>query len=153
MRNEAMEPFYDTLPDNMDLSRMGNFKPKPNKPWTGIVFYNDVFLGATHFLEVIHQHIQQNADMTCGWDHNGKYFYDGWVGRDLSGRRHLYSRWIERRDTVDWIDKPPAKVKCHDWPDALGKSHNIWNTLRWVDSPKLEIPAADKFDYSSLDSE
>jgi len=23
--------------------------------------------------------------MTCGWDHAGRWFYDGWVGRDMSG--------------------------------------------------------------------
>lgn len=76
MRNSGMQSFYDTAATG--LSPDGH-------PWTGIVFYNDVYLSATHFLELMHQHFKQDADMTCGWDHAGKWFYDGWVARDMSG--------------------------------------------------------------------
>ncbi|KAK4689662.1 alpha-1,3-mannosyltransferase, partial [Tremellales sp. Uapishka_1] len=75
MRNAGMQLFYDD-PDG--LSPDGH-------PWSAIVFYNDVYLSATHYLELLHQHFMQDADMTCGWDHAGKWFYDGWVGRDMSG--------------------------------------------------------------------
>lgn len=46
MRNAGMKPFYDTLPSG--LAPDGN-------PWTGIIFYNDVYLGAGHVLELMHQ--------------------------------------------------------------------------------------------------
>ncbi|WWC92529.1 uncharacterized protein L201_007488 [Kwoniella dendrophila CBS 6074] len=244
MRNEGMKPFYDTLPSG--LSPDGN-------PWTGIVYYNDVYLSATHFLELMHQHFKQDADMTCGWDHAGKWFYDGWVGRDMSGDlytpfpvkeedqnlpqklfpsspptlsrynqmlpfqvfagwngitvlnpqpfyapynvrfrrgkprtekfwecqasessfiswdfwKYGFSRiqvvpgvhatygkedamlrgWVEwpnpgngLSEDIDWQDEPPSKVRCHDWPDKPGKGYWAWDTVRWVDSPKLEIP-------------
>jgi hypothetical protein len=25
------------------------------------------------------------------------------------------------REEVDWVDEPPQKVRCHDWPDKIGK--------------------------------
>lgn len=76
LRNDAMEPIFKSK--TPELSPDG-------KPWSAIVFYNDVYLGAAHYLELLHQHFAQDADMTCGWDHAGKWFYDGWVGRDMSG--------------------------------------------------------------------
>ncbi|KAK6906432.1 hypothetical protein I204_00758 [Kwoniella mangroviensis CBS 8886] len=246
MRNEGMQPFYDTLPSG--LSPDGH-------PWTGVVYYNDVYLSATHFLELMHQHFKQDADMTCGWDHAGKWFYDGWVGRDMAGdlytpfpvkeedkdlpqklfpsspqtlRRYermlpfqvfagwngitvlnpqpfyppynvrfrrgqprtekywecqasessfiswdfwkygfgrvqvvpgvhatygkedaMLRGWVEwpnpgpggnGKEEIDWIDQPPNKVRCHDWPDKPGKGYWAWDTVRWVDPPKLEAP-------------
>ena len=76
MRNGGMRPIYDSLPSGLTPD---------GKPWTAIIYYNDVYLSAAHFLELLHQHFMQDADMTCGWDHAGKWFYDGWVGRDMSG--------------------------------------------------------------------
>ena len=76
MRNAGMKPFYDTFPDGLSPD---------GKPWTGVIYYNDVYLSGTHILELMHQHMAQDGDMTCGWDHAGKWFYDGWVGRDMSG--------------------------------------------------------------------
>lgn len=46
MRNAGMKPFYDTLPAGTSADGM---------PWTGVIFYNDVYLGATHVLELMHQ--------------------------------------------------------------------------------------------------
>ncbi|WWD20893.1 hypothetical protein CI109_105371 [Kwoniella shandongensis] len=244
MRNAGMQPFYDSLPTG--LSPDGH-------PWTGIVYYNDVYLSATHFLELMHQHFKQDADMTCGWDHAGRWFYDGWVGRDMSGDLYTpfpvkeedkdlpqklfpsspytlerYKRmlpfqvfagwngitvlsptpflppynvrfrrgkprtddfwecqasessfiswdfwkygfgriavipgvhatygkedamlrgWVEwpqeepgYSELISWDNNPPPKVRCHDWPDKPGKGYWAWDTVRWVDPPKLEVP-------------
>ncbi|WVQ95404.1 hypothetical protein IAU59_002501 [Kwoniella sp. CBS 9459] len=244
MRNEGMKPFFDSLPSGLSPD---------GQPWTGIVYYNDVYLSATHFLELMHQHFKQDADMTCGWDHAGRWFYDGWVGRDMSGDLYTpfpvkeedkdlpqklfpsspetlrrYNRmlpfqvfagwngitvlnpqpflppynvkfrrgkprtndfwecqasessfiswdfwkygfgkiqvvpgvhatygkedammrgWVEwpspgdgLREEIDWNHQPPAKVRCHDWPDKPGKGYWAWDTVRWVDPPKLEVP-------------
>ncbi|AFR98256.1 hypothetical protein C343_06232 [Cryptococcus neoformans C23] len=246
MRNSGMQPFYDTAATG--LSPDGH-------SWTGIVFYNDVYLSATHFLELMHQHLKQDADMTCGWDHAGKWFYDGWVARDMSGDLFTpfpvreedkdlpqklfpsspetlkrYNRllpfqafaawngitvmspepflppynvrfrrgtprtddfwecqasessfiswdfwkygfgriavvpgvhatygkgdamlrgWVEwpseedsYGETIWWDPNPPHKIRCHDWPDKLGKGYWAWDTVRWVKPPKLEIPSA-----------
>nr|ODN74933.1 hypothetical protein L203_06616 [Cryptococcus depauperatus CBS 7841] len=244
MRNAGMQAFYDS----------GSTSPDGH-PWTGIIFYNDVYLSATHFLELMHQHFKQDADMTCGWDHAGRWFYDGWVGRDMSGdlytpfpvkeedndlpqkasvfpsspeTKRRYDRmlpfqvfsawngiavmtpepflppynvrfrrgtprteefwecqlsecsfiswdfwkygfgriavipgvhatygkkdamtrgWIEwplegdgLHEKIRWNDRPPERIRCHDWPDKLGKEHWAWDTVRWVKPPNLEIP-------------
>lgn len=94
MRNAGMKPFYDTLPAGLSSD---------GKPWTGIIWYNDVYLSASHFLEIMHQHMSQGADMTCGWDHAGKWFYDGWVGRDMAG--DLYTPFPVREEDQDLPQK------------------------------------------------
>lgn len=80
MRNDAMAPIFES--ETPHLSPDG-------KEWSAVVWHNDVYFGAAHVLELLHQHEVQDADITCGWDHAGKWFYDGWVGRDMSG--DLYS--------------------------------------------------------------
>lgn len=35
--------------------------------------------------------------------------------------------------------RPPGRVRCHDWPDKLGKGYWAWDTVRWVPPPKLEV--------------
>jgi len=100
MRNDGMKPFYDTAPSGLTYD---------GKPWSAVVFYNDVYLSGTHFLELLHQHFMQDADMTCGWDHAGRWFYDGWVGRDMSG--DLYTPFPVKEEDKDL----PQKVS----PDSL----------------------------------
>lgn len=97
MRNQAMKPLYDSLPSGLTPD---------GKPWTAVVWYNDVYLSGTHFLEMLHQHFWQDADMTCGWDHAGRWFYDGWVGRDMSG--DLYTPFPVKEEDKDL----PQKVSC-----------------------------------------
>ncbi|WVW86879.1 hypothetical protein I302_108934 [Kwoniella bestiolae CBS 10118] len=36
-------------------------------------------------------------------------------------------------EKIDWIDKPPDKVRCHPWPEVNGLSANVWEETRWVD--------------------
>ncbi|GMK56330.1 hypothetical protein CspeluHIS016_0301700 [Cutaneotrichosporon spelunceum] len=248
LRNEAMAPIFE--------SETPHLAPDGNK-WTHVIWHNDVYFGAQHVLELLHQHETQDSDITCGWDHAGKWFYDGWVGRDMSGdlyspfpvpkededkpvkffvssprtlerferklpfqvfsgwngmlvinptpfappynvrfRRgtprhpdqregeeecqssesmflswdfwrygfgrvltvpgvHLtygkgdtHSRgWVElpspdasHKEEVSWLIEPPPKVRCHDWPDKLGKLHWAWNSVRWTDAPVFESP-------------
>ncbi|WWC92851.1 uncharacterized protein L201_007812 [Kwoniella dendrophila CBS 6074] len=40
---------------------------------------------------------------------------------------------IELDTKVDWIDKPPEKVRCHPWPEVNGLSANVWEQTLWVD--------------------
>ena len=100
MRNQAMKPLYDSLPSGLTPD---------GKPWTAVVWYNDVYLSGTHFLEMLHQHFWQDADMTCGWDHAGRWFYDGWVGRDMSG--DLYTPFPVKEEDKDL----PQKVSDVGW--------------------------------------
>ncbi|ODN77733.1 hypothetical protein L202_04874 [Cryptococcus amylolentus CBS 6039] len=94
MRNAGMQPFYDTMPEGL---------APDGHPWTAVIFFNDVYISATHFLELMHQHFKQDADMTCGWDHAGKWFYDGWVGRDMSG--DLYTPFPVKEEDKDLPQK------------------------------------------------
>lgn len=98
MRNSGMKPLYDTAPEGLTWD---------GKPWSAVVFYNDVYLSGTHFLELLHQHFMQDSDMTCGWDHAGRWFYDGWVGRDMSG--DLYTPFPVKEEDKDLPQKvhPP----------------------------------------------
>lgn len=103
MRNSGMKPLFDTAPQGLTWD---------GKPWSAVVFYNDVYLSGTHFLELLHQHFMQDADMTCGWDHAGRWFYDGWVGRDMSG--DLYTPFPVKDEDKDL----PQKVS-----DSFSLSH------------------------------
>jgi len=105
MRNAGMQPFYDSLPSGLTPD---------GHPWTAIVYYNDVYLSATHFLELMHQHFIQDADMTCGWDHAGRWFYDGWVGRDMSG--DLYTPFPVKDEDKEL----PQKVSLQLYPFVTG---------------------------------
>ena len=55
-----MAPLYDSIsPDGRALSPDGH-------DYTAIVFFNDVFLSAAHFLEILHQHVMQQAVSVSG---------------------------------------------------------------------------------------
>lgn len=111
MRNDAMAPIFDS--ETPHLSPDG-------KEWTAVVWHNDVYFGAGHVLELLHQHEKQDADITCGWDHAGKWFYDGWVGRDMSG--DLYTPFPVPQEEQEKPQKvsPPARAPADaDTPPAL----------------------------------
>lgn len=46
----------------------------------------------------------------------------------------------EHSETIDWDENPPSRVRCHDWPDKLGKSYWAWDKTRWVAPPKYKVP-------------
>ncbi|WRT69758.1 uncharacterized protein IL334_006749 [Kwoniella shivajii] len=33
---------------------------------------------------------------------------------------------------IEWLSKPPEKVRCHPWPEVNGLSANVWEETRWV---------------------
>jgi hypothetical protein len=110
MRNDAMAPIFES--DTPHLAPDG-------REWTHVVWHNDVYFGPGHVLELIHQHEMQDSDITCGWDHAGKWFYDGWVGRDMSG--DLYSPFpVPKED-----EEKPAKVSGWVGVKWLGKRERI----------------------------
>lgn len=126
MRNEGMKPLYDTAPSGLTYD---------GKPWSAVVYYNDVYLSGTHFLELLHQHYMQDADMTCGWDHAGKWFYDGWVGRDMSG--DLYTPF-------------PVKEEDKDLPQKVSLSPFLLTSLACLPCPLTSICTALHREQKSL---
>jgi alpha-1,3-mannosyltransferase len=56
---------------------------------TTVVFFNDIAICLEDILEIIHQRIFQEADMTCpmDWTYVGEHptFYDVWIARGMTG--------------------------------------------------------------------
>ena len=119
LRNDAMAPIYNSAP--------GGLSPDGH-PWSAIIFYNDVYLSGTHFLEMLHQHFMQDADMTCGWDHAGKWFYDGWVGRDMSG--DLYTPFPVKEEDKDLPQKVSVAARETRWVACLLRINQTEPNLR-----------------------
>jgi alpha-1,3-mannosyltransferase len=75
LRNQALQPLVDYS--------------SQYSPETTVVFLNDVALCFEDILELIHQRVYQEADMTCAmdWAYVGAdpTFYDIWITRDMNG--------------------------------------------------------------------
>jgi alpha-1,3-mannosyltransferase len=75
LRNEALHPLM-RHPERYSID-------------TTVVFLNDVSICLEDILELIHQRVLQNADVTCAmdWTYVGQdpTFYDVWIARSLSG--------------------------------------------------------------------
>lgn len=59
--------------------------PKEYDPDTRIIFINDVALCTEDILELLHQGVVLDADMTCAFDWIGGCFYDVWISRTMVG--------------------------------------------------------------------
>lgn len=75
LRNAALEPLLDS--------------PNQYSTDTAIIFINDVAICKEDILELIHQRVFQNADMTCAMDWSdidpAPIFYDIWIARAING--------------------------------------------------------------------
>jgi alpha-1,3-mannosyltransferase len=62
---------------------------KTDQSQTTVIYFNDVAICVDDILELIHQRIWQNADMTCAmdWTYVGRdpTFYDVWIARGMTG--------------------------------------------------------------------
>lgn len=75
LRNMAVKPLVD--------------KPDDYSKDTTVIFLNDIALCMEDILEIIHQRVFQDADMTCAmdWTYVGPdpTFYDVWIARGMTG--------------------------------------------------------------------
>ncbi|KAH0562349.1 hypothetical protein GP486_002951 [Trichoglossum hirsutum] len=73
LRNQVLQPLVDS-PEHYALNAT-------------VVFLNDISLCMDDILELIHQRVIQDADMTCAmdWIAGGELFYDVWVSRGING--------------------------------------------------------------------
>ena len=72
LRNIVLQPLHEPHEPNFDH----------------VLFVNDIFVCAGDMLELIHQRVYQEADVTCGGDYVGHQkhtFYDMWVMKDITG--------------------------------------------------------------------
>lgn len=85
LRNLAIQPLLD-------------YRDRFSADDTTVVFFNDVAACPDDILELIHQRVMQEADMTCAMDWNyvnysGSYrltFYDVWIARTMSGQSFFH---------------------------------------------------------------
>lgn len=82
LRNLALRPLKSE-----DLLTSGDKLADIYSPDAVVIFVNDIALCPEDILELVFQHINQGAHMTCGfdWIFNGTLFYDVWVSRSLVG--------------------------------------------------------------------
>lgn len=73
LRNQAIQPL---------LTGDNGFVANPQ-----IIFLNDIMVCPDDILELVYQHKLQNATQTCAmdWIEQGKWFYDVWVSRSMTG--------------------------------------------------------------------
>ena len=75
LRNKALEPMLRN--------------PSDYSSDTTVVFLNDISACMEDILELVHQRVYQNADMTCAmdWTYVGRdpTFYDVWIARGMTG--------------------------------------------------------------------
>lgn len=87
LRNEALKPLWETTAIQKGSGGLFGENVK------AVVFFNDVYLKAEHFLEMLHMHVGNQADISTAWDwyrRNPAWYYDVWVGRTVShsSQRH-----------------------------------------------------------------
>lgn len=79
LRNRALAPLWQGVNDQ-----------KWENEIEAVVFFNDVYLHAADILEVLYQHVKNEAGITTAmdwWKKRPEYYYDIWVGRTVS--QHL----------------------------------------------------------------
>lgn len=101
LRNQALHPLLDF--------------PERHAEDTTVLFINDVALCMEDILELIHQRIVQDADMTCAmdWIFGGADFYDVWVSRAMNGDQFFeipQSGSWEFAENLFW-NEPKAKTR------------------------------------------
>lgn len=85
-----------------------------------VLFFNDVFFCGRDLLELILQHVRQEANITCAVDWRTEdRFYDLWVARDITGN-YLTPTIHDAIDIPDWDRRfPPNKWLWEGAPGNL----------------------------------
>ena len=100
------------------------------------MFINDVALCPDDILELLIQHVHQNASMTCAmdWVYGGDVFYDVWVSRSMSG-----NTFFEISQDVSWAfhknlfwDEPVSKSKYREFQPF--QCFSCWGGMVTLDS-------------------
>ncbi|PRP79024.1 hypothetical protein PROFUN_13185 [Planoprotostelium fungivorum] len=94
-----------------------------------ILFFNDVYYCIDDLLELVHQHFNQQADITCAtdWIHKG-HFYDTWVARDIEGN----SLWTYMKEPIPFNLHPPSKTRFEQRLPV--QVYSCWNGMLIFDA-------------------
>ncbi|KAJ5221195.1 uncharacterized protein N7469_010082 [Penicillium citrinum] len=108
LRNIALEPLKSVGASGLDDSLADIYSSE-----AVVIFVNDIALCPEDILELVFQHVNQGAHMTCSfdWIFNGTLFYDVWVSRSLVG-----DTFFEIPHDASW-----AYSKDLFWSDPDGK--------------------------------
>ena len=122
LRNMAMQPLID---------QKEKFAEE-----TVTIFVNDIAVCPDDVLELVYQHVYQNASMTCAtdWVFGGDVFYDSWVSRSMSG-----NTFFEIAQDMSWAfhknmfwDDPISKPKYQDFHPF--QCYSCWGGMVTLDS-------------------
>jgi alpha-1,3-mannosyltransferase len=139
LRNLALEPI---------VKHPSDFSASPI-----VVFINDIALCAEDILELLIQHTEQGASMTCGmdWIHDGEAIYDVWISRTINSGNTFF----EVPQDADWkykdnlfFDDPLTKQRF----DALKpfEVYACWGGMVTLDA---RIFVAQRIKFRSSDSD
>lgn len=129
LRNQALAPLWD----ERGKGQVGdNVK--------AVVMFNDVYLKAEHFLEVLYWHQVNGAGMTTAWDwwkREPGYYYDIWVGRTVDSGDLFYpidNSWWSPSDRLF-----PTSAESKRAFEALEPFpvYSAWNGLAVLDPTPL----------------
>ncbi|KAL7422698.1 hypothetical protein Q5752_001989 [Cryptotrichosporon argae] len=131
LRNQALAPLWDDL-DSASPFNVGT-------DVVAAVFFNDVFLRAADFLEVLHQHVTAAPDdrgtgvgITTGWDWMSRdpdHFYDVWVARTIDTGDLFYPiDWPWWSPSTDLFPTSPASKAAYDALEPF-QAFSSWNAL------------------------
>lgn len=92
LRNQALEPLWADSSKQYLASTPEHKRRTVGTDVAAVVFFNDVFIQASDFLELLHQHFvngqgNPGVGITTAWDWMARepaHFYDVWVARTVS---------------------------------------------------------------------
>lgn len=135
LRNQALEPLWHNAEGHDNESGLG-------AQVRAVIMFNDVYLKAEHFLEVLYWHHVNQAGITTAWDwwkRNPGYYYDVWVGRTVDTGDLFYpmdpslEKW---QPSSDVFADSPASRKAFDSLEPF-PVFSSWNGLAVLDPRPL----------------
>jgi len=129
LRNQALGPLWDM-----------RGKGEVGDNVKAVVMFNDVYLKAEHFLEVLYWHHVNGAGVTTAWDwwkREPGYYYDIWVGRTVDSGDLFYpidNPWWSASDRLF-----PTSESSKQAFEALEPFpvYSAWNGLAVLDPAPL----------------
>lgn len=131
LRNRALAPLWQGVNDQ-----------KWENEIEAVVFFNDVYLHAADILEVLYQHVKNEAGITTAmdwWKKRPEYYYDIWVGRTIDTGDLFYpidNPWWS--PSSDLFPNSPNSLTAYSHLEPF-QAFSSWNALA-VLSPEPFLP-------------
>ncbi|KAJ5894955.1 hypothetical protein N7495_006646 [Penicillium taxi] len=131
LRNKALDPLKAQGPSGLMPELADMYSPE-----AVIIFINDIALCPEDILELVFQHVNQEAHMTCAfdWIFNGTLFYDSWVSRSLVGNTFFEvphdGSWDYSKDM--FFDDPESKSRYEAFQPV--QVYSCWGGMVTLDA-------------------